>query len=81
MAVAKTWLVGVFTKSSLTPAIYAGGTRTLNGQWLHEFQSKEQAEEFCVKYAKENLTQVARLFVATSTFQAEEPRIQQTVFD
>ena len=34
-----------------------------------------------MKYAKENLTQVARLFVATSTFQAEEPRIQQTVFD
>ena len=78
--VGKTWLVGVFTKNSLMPSTSVGGTRTLNGQWLHEFRSKEQAEEFCVTQANENHKQVAKLFVATSTFQAEEPRIQQTVF-
>ena len=79
MAVVKTWLVGIFTKNTLALS-RVGGTRTLDGQWLHEFRSKEQAEEFCVKQAKENHNYTARLFVATSTFQAEEPRIQQIVF-
>ena len=48
MAVAKTWLVGIFSKNGIgaPPSPFKDGTRTLNGLWLHEFQSKEQAEEF-----------------------------------
>lgn len=84
MTTTKTWLVGIFSKSgvvSSTTHPFTNGTRTLPGQWFHEFENKRTAEEFCIEHAKKNHHQVAKLFATVSSFAAEDPRIQQTVFD
>ena len=44
------------------------------------FRVRNRPRSSGVTQANENHKQVAKLFVATSTFAAEEPRIQQVVF-